>query len=372
MRRLLDSDLELLVESDFIYLPLLLDPDIEKETKKLFGSTSDREGYEHFNTDHIIKHRDCLFVKTISIKSLIKHFDALNPYYYNRLKSHCLEKYQLSGETDAIFLDETLELILFHIMPHFVRVRRGLRRKKPDKEGILDLIKERVDVPQSYYRDALRFINVEALNRVYQDLENHRPIFNPPENGLWRAQELKEWLHEAIQARILADAHNRVKKTLEVRRQLTHTKPEHIAIYFYIADKGAIEIDNFGFYKMKSYKEYWIYKRTGQYVLKDYYGRSYLFPDCRVAVSTYYTPLKPFVIEKYKHPFLRGQQAGQEICLTGFEAPDELTADAVIQTLEEGITALLYGYDARRRNGYHSLDKTFVHIPTITFEDYRL
>ena len=30
-----------------------------------------------------------------------------------------------------------------------------------------------------------------------------------------------------------------------------------------------------------------------------------------------------------------------------------------------------YGYDGRRRNGYHSLDRTWVHIPTIEFAEYR-
>jgi hypothetical protein len=55
-----------------------------------------------------------------------------------------------------------------------------------------------------------------------------------------------------------------------------------------------------------------------------------------------------------------------------FRPPDKLTAENIIRVLEEGLTALRYGYDSRRRNGYHSLDKTWVHIPTIDFEDYRI
>jgi hypothetical protein len=51
---------------------------------------------------------------------------------------------------------------------------------------------------------------------------------------------------------------------------------------------------------------------------------------------------------------------------------NELTAENVIRTLEEGLTAMCYGYNGRKRNGYHSLDKTWVHIPTIDFEDYRI
>ena len=43
MKRLLDSDLELLVESNFIYLPLLFDPDIEKEIQVIFPPENQTE-----------------------------------------------------------------------------------------------------------------------------------------------------------------------------------------------------------------------------------------------------------------------------------------------------------------------------------------
>ena len=171
---------------------------------------------------------------------------------------------------------------------------------------------------------------------------------------------------------MLASEQDRIAEALQARRQFTQAKSEHIAILLYIADTGSLEIDGFGFTRNNSYKgEYLVYKRTGDYILKDYYARSYLFPDCRVAVSTY-TPFRPFVMEKYKHPFLLGYSSGQEICMRNFKPPDELTAKNLIRILEEGLTALRYGYDARRRNGYHSLDKIWVHIPTIEFDDYRM
>ena len=139
----------------------------------------------------------------------------------------------------------------------------------------------------------------------------------------------------------------------------------------YIAEKGALEIDGFGFYRIGSGDDYLVYKRTGEYVLKDYYARSYLFPDCRVAVPTM-RPFKPMVIERYKHPFLRGYNATQEICMKEFKSADEFTADNIIRILQEGINALLYGYDPRRRNGYHSLDRTLHYVETVEFEDYRI
>ena len=38
MKQLLDSDLELVVESNFIYLPFLFDPEIEKEIQDYFSA----------------------------------------------------------------------------------------------------------------------------------------------------------------------------------------------------------------------------------------------------------------------------------------------------------------------------------------------
>jgi hypothetical protein len=55
-----------------------------------------------------------------------------------------------------------------------------------------------------------------------------------------------------------------------------------------------------------------------------------------------------------------------------FVPSNEFTEENVIRTLEEGLTAMRFGYNGRKRNGYHSLDKKWVHIPTIDFEDYRI
>jgi hypothetical protein len=90
-----------------------------------------------------------------------------------------------------------------------------------------------------------------------------------------------------------------------------------------------------------------------------------------VAVSSY-GPFRPLVIESYKHPFLLGYAPKQEICIKGYNWPDQFTAENIVRLLEEGINALLYGYDARRRNGYHSLDPTLYYVKSIEFEDYRV
>lgn len=372
MKQLLDSDMALFVESGFIYVPLLFDPKIEKEAQSLFIHRESREKSTSPNPKSIIRHNGNYFVKGIEIHSLLENFKTINAYDYERLRSDCLRKYYLSPEIDAIFLDETLKTILFQVMPYFVRKNDGLLRKNFSNEEILDLIRKKIDLPQKYHQNAKAFRDLEPLKKILRDLKDQKPIAKSFKNGLIAARKLRDLLYEAIRAKILTEEHDRIAETLRIRQQLSDAKPEHIAVMLYIADTGALEIDGFGFTKRSSYRnEYLVYKRTGEYTLKDYFARSYLFPDCRVAISTY-TPFWPFVIEKYKHPFLLRHKTEQEICMKDFWPPDELTAENIITALEEGLTALRYGYDGRRRNGYHSLDKTWVHIPTIDFEDYRI
>lgn len=371
MKQLLDSDMELVVESDFIYIPLLFDPEIEREIKG-FQSGKPLESPGKPELKSIIKLKGKHFIKALNLHSFIDNYEAIDPYSFQRLRNECLRKYQLTRKVDGHFLDETLRAILFQITPYFIKKNKGLNRKKISDEEILDLIGEKTDIPEKYYKEAKTFGDLKPLKKFLEGLRNQKPLFKMPENGLHSDRKLRDWIHKAIQAKILANEHHRIAKSLQVREQFRQAKPEHIAVLLYIADTGAMEIDGFGFTMNNAYNgEYLIYKRTGDYVLKDYYARSYLFPDCRVAVSTY-SPSMPFVMEKYKHPFLLGHKSGQEICMKDFAPSNEFKAENVIRTLENGLTAMRYGYNGRKRNGYHSLDKMWVHIPTIDFEDYRI
>ena len=372
MRQLLDSDIELVVASDFIYLPLLFDPEIEKEAQVLLQPERPLENPGKPEQKNIIELKGKHFIKALNLHSLLENYEVINAYDYKRLRNDCLLKYQLTGDIDRMFLDETLRIILFQVMPHFIKKNRGLTRKKLSDEEILDLINKKIDIPGKYYKNAKTFQDLEPLKEIFESLENQTPIFKLPGNGLLSGRKLRDWFHDAVQAKVLEREHHRISKALKVRKQFSQAKPEHIAILLYIADTGSLEIDSFGLTRHNSYKgEYLVYKRTDDYVLKDYCARSYLFPECRVAVSTY-SPFRPFVMEKYKHPFLLDHKSGQEICMKDFVPSNELSAKNIIRTLEEGLTALHYGYDGRRRNGYHTLDKTWVYIPTIDFEDYRI
>jgi hypothetical protein len=372
LKQLLDSDLELLVESNFIYLPLLFDPEIEKEIQSISQPEKQIENHTQSDLETIIKFKDKYFVKALNLHSLLENYEVINAYDYQRLRNDCLMKYQLTGEIDGIFLNETLRIILFQVLPHFIKINKGFSRKKLSDEEILDLLNNKIKIPGKYYKNAEAFQDLEPLKKILESIDNQAPVFKPPGNGVLTGRMLKDCFHDAVQAKILKNEHHRIAKALQIRKRFIQAKLEHIAVLLYIADAGSLEIDGFGFSRHNSYTgEYLIYKRIGDYVLKDYYACSYLFPECRVAVSTY-SPFRPFVMEKYKHPFLLDHKSGQEICMKEFVPSNEITARNIIRTIEEGLTALLYGYDSRRRNGYHSLDKLWTHIPTIDFEDYKI
>ncbi|MFH1992245.1 MAG: hypothetical protein ABIK98_07515, partial [Pseudomonadota bacterium] len=371
MRQLLDSDLEVFVDSGFIYMPLLFDPAIETELQTLptFQTSPALSGARGSKT--VIKTQGKHFIKTLSLESLVANYERIYPYSFQRLKNACLRKHHLTAEVDSLWEYGTLRTILFEVMPYFIRKNSVLERKKLNEKEILDLVGRKVLIPQRYHQEAKAFLDIDHFRKILEDLDQKRPLVKPLDSGLHPARDLREWFHEALNASIIQRESERLRQTLHLREQFRQINQEHVATLLFIAETGSLEIDDFGFLKGGSHNEYLVYKRTGEYVLKDYYGRSYLFPDCRVAVSTS-GPFRPVVIETYKHPFLFRHDPGQEVCLQNFTPPDEFNADNVIRVLEEGITALLYSYDARRRNGYHSLDPTREHIRTIEFVDYRI
>lgn len=349
MRHLLDSDLELLIQSGFVCLPLLFDPAIEEEIR-----TSPRP-----KTLMTVNERH--FIKTLRLQSLAENCERIDPELYQQVRSMCLEKYSGMVELSDISMSEKLRMILFQVMPYFIRRSRGLERRKLSEDEILDLVGERVNIPRKYYDKATKFLDTRSLRLILDELEERVPRVDPPGNGLIAARMLREWLVSALEVRIISGEKERLRQALHHREQFGETQRKYVAILLYIAEKGSVEINGFGFSRIGMSDEYVIYKRTGEYALKDFYGRIYLFPDCRVAVSTV-MPSRPFVMETYKHPFLEGFDAGQQVCLRDFVPSKVFTAASVITRLEEGINALLYGYSSRRRNGYHSLDRATQHI----------
>jgi len=349
MKNLLESDLELVCRSGFVYLPLLLDPSVAAEIDGPVGRhVVAEEGGRHF-------------VRTMSLRSLVGSYETLYPKSYEELRRSSLNRSSSAQTPTAPVVSERLKTILFSVLPHFVRRGPGLDRRRLTEEELLDFIGKRIEIPERSCEPAGCRFDPGLLKRILADLTQRRPAAEPPADGRMPARELGEWLSRALEARILDEERARLTRILNAQEQVGADATVRTRILLHIAEKGGLEIDDFGFSRRGAGEEYLIYKHTGEFALKDYYGRLYLFPDCRVAVSTS-TSLKPFVIETYKHPFLEGHDAGQEICLPHRTPTNGFSGPAVVEALEEGVNALLHGYSSRRRNGYHSLEG----IPKLT------
>jgi hypothetical protein len=366
MRRLLGSGLDFLVESGFLYLPLLYDPDIEGEIREIQGRTESQEA-----TGCVILNQGKHFVKSLSLHSLVANYEKIGKDLYDQVRSDVLRQVVGKVERSETSLSWKLITIIFQVMPYFIKKNRGFERGKFGKEEVLKLIAEKVDIPPREYEPTNTVFDLKPLQEALQELEKLDSTWKSPADGMISSSELRNWLQKALKAQIIEKERTRLKNEVRRREQLIASVDEDMDTLLYVAQKGSLEINGFGFTRIGTSDDYLIYKRTGEYRLKDYYGRSYLFPDCRVAVPTF-SPYKPVVMEKYKHPFLYAHDSGQEICMHGFYPPQQFSAENVIQLLEEGINALLYGYDARRRNGYHSLDRTREYVKTVEFEDYRI
>lgn len=342
MLDLLETDLRLAVKAGYLHLPLLFDPTVEGEIRagRPAGSLL-LVGGRHF-------------VKAVSLSSLVEAYEAIRPESYARIRETVLRPYGAALTSRGIAVDGALRTLLFGVMPHFVRRGKGRERTRLTEREILDLVGARIAPPPRYYREAARRLDPKALEAVLGELERKGDGPDLPPEGPIPAARLRGWFVAALEARIARREVARLRQLSAQQREFDRMDVNHAAVLLYIADRGALEIDGFGFSRTGS--TYFAFKRTGEYALMDFYGRPYLFPDCRVAVSSI-PPLKPFVMDRYKHPFLEGHDSGQEICLRGFTPPSLFTADGVIAALEEGVSALLYGYSSRRRNGYHSLDR---------------
>ena len=344
LKDLLASDLELVCRSGFIYLPLLFDPSVAREIEGNVGN--------HVVADVSGKK----FVRTVSLRSLVGNYEALYPKSYEELRRSNLKRFSGELTRTAAGVSERLKSILFSVMPHFLGRRKSLDRKSLTEGQVLDLIGKRIEIPGGSCEPAgTSAWNPGFFRRLLADLEEHRPAVEPPPEGVMPARAFGDWLLKALEASLLEEERLRLTRILEAQEPPGAEARHRMRILLHVAERGALEVDGFGFRRIGAGDDYLIYKHTGEYALRDYYGRLYLFPDCRVAVFTGAT-LKPFVVETYKHPFLEGHDSGQAICLRNRTPAMGFSATAVVDALEEGINALLYGYSSRRRNGYHSLE----------------
>lgn len=361
----------LFIHENFVYAPLLLDPEIAEAVgnAEITGRRRNRNGPVR-KKEGLLDVSGRRYIRVVSLRSLVETFPQLHPESYGRMRAEALSKYRLEGGHTAVAMDEKLRAILFAVMPHFVRRRKKLGRTSFSESEILDLIGEKILIPPRYLEAAEAFFNLEAIRRTIGEMDRDGRPVEPPRNGPVAEQELREWIRRKIVWKIVESEKRRLETSLEERERFSEVEKRHLSILLYVADRGALEIDGFGFFRIASSGEYIAYVHTGEYALKDSRDGLYVFPDCRVGVSTD-GPLSPRVLESYKHPLLAGHREGQKICVRRFFIPRrEFSAENMIGALEEGVKAMFYGYNRRRRNGYNMLDATRRHMGMIDFNDY--
>lgn len=369
MLRLLHPDMGLLVESGYLYVPILFDPDIAQEIEEELARDHGSPGSGEDRA--LVEAGGRVFIRSLSLESMVEKYDRIDREGYDQLKRFILKGVEAAAVAVDVSPNGRLGTIVLKVMPHFVRMDRGWERGPVSDQAFMDFICGRMDIPERFMEEAARTLDPGPLLQRMKDLDGLEEDVEALRDGPVTGEALRRWLRGALGRLIVRRERLRIEGELREREHWGEARRKHVAAMLWLAHRESFELDGFGFSRIGSRDDYFVYKRTGEYVLKDYYDRSYRFPDCRVAVSTM-GPLRPLVLEHYKHPFLLHHRPRQEICLSGYEWPNEVSAENIIRVLEDGINALLYGYDARRRNGYHSLDKTLYYVETIEFDDYRL
>lgn len=356
---------KVLIVDGYLYLPLCFDPDIASASENLAAPAWFPSEAASSADEILLLYQDDLFIRTVSLAAVAAAtadlFLALSP------------KPDYPPPDPGALIPPKLWVIIQEILPHFVR-RRGLRQGG---------VRESLSLWKWLARQVQGLRPDPALVRQWQEtaslwrarrqkLQEQGRGVAPLPTGCYPGSQVLTWLRRQARAdacQALAAQYQAALAALETWLTL---EPEELLALSALVQQEEVEIDGFGWQKLSTPGEYLVFKRTGPYLLEDYFRRPYLFPDCRVAVFTN-GPFKPVVLERYKHPLLRGHRPRQWICLPeDYQPAAEFNATAVIQALEAGINALYYGYNPRQRNGYHSLDRYGRWVSDLDFEDLRL
>jgi hypothetical protein len=156
-------------------------------------------------------------------------------------------------------------------------------------------------------------------------------------------------------------------------KQLQEIKVKNAALEKFFK-KDEFDVGEVGFVKKNG--TYYVYLQVPEFVLKDvkkyddYYvsGKLYHFKPCKVAVSvvpsgTGYQVGNPVVIDTYVHPFLKGDDAWQGICMGNYNWSrlESLDPAAKIATvLSAARNVLLKGYTSTC-GPHHPLERNYFH-----------
>ena len=216
---LLQSDLELVVKSGFLYLPLLYDPDIAREIQ--YKPTPDG------SAEHSIEVAGKHFIKSVSIQSMLTGMEKIDADYYGEVEREYLRKFPVSPDLEGISPDSKLMTIVLKVMPYFVRKNKGFVRKRLHDEEFLDFVGDRIDIPKSFREQADKSVDSGPLLKRLNDLERLEHEVEPLRDGLISSEAFRCWLHKALEMQILDKEIARLKKRLQDRERLTEAQRNH-------------------------------------------------------------------------------------------------------------------------------------------------
>lgn len=352
-----------LVAADYLYLPLRFDPDIAVAVSN--APIIPWSPSAAAPAALLLQHPDGeIFIRTLALPALAAAILELYP---------ALVPEGEARPQPGSPLPDKLMVIVFEVLPYFVRLSSSGSGPEAKRQAILRRLA--AAVPETTPVAALEARWREQARQwqnLLQELQETAPASAPLPPGCYSGAQVWEWLHREARVKAHHSLLAAYREAVTALDSWLALGSEEFRILLALEQPEQLEVDGFGWQKLPQPGEYLVYKRTGPYLLEDYFRRPYLFPDCRVAVPTT-GPFRPLVLDRYKHPLLRSFRPRQPICLPeDYQPAVSFSAGAVIAALEAGLNALYYGYNPRQRNGYHSLDRFGRTFSDLDFEDLRL
>ncbi len=365
-----DPDLDLVHAAGFMYLPLWFDPSVAQEIGLPEHVAPEPS---HPSTDAapplVLVLQGRHFIRSVRLQSLIDAYPRLFESDHERFREAFWRRRGFPQPPTGLVLSPRLKTIIFEILPHFIKTKIAGQPGRASPGQLMERLQETWGgVPEGKAVGNRTAAGAAALDLLRREISNQEGEGLP--EGRIGAGRFREWLAKALTSGLAARELQRLTQEGRDQAATLAAAGGRLEMLQHLAESGSGEIDGCG-WQRRGTDDYLIYKRTGPYALRDFYGRVYLFPDCRVAVSSA-GPLHPVVWEKYKHPLLLRDAKRQRICIKDFQAPEQFSVAGVIAALEQGLNAIYYGYNYRKRNGYNSLDQLRQDVGGIHFDDYRV
>jgi len=304
------------VKDNYLYLPLMYDSDVVPN-------------------DDVRTIRGKPYARSINLLSIVENYEQLVPRDYSAVKKEVLEEV-VGRPVEEVAVRDGIKETLFQILPRFVKINKGIERKKPTNDEIMDFVETKYKIPEEYYKRAgggLRTQEDLAARIAEQRIDTLSTIYSV---------DVNQWFARAVRAHILNQAKQDVTKAFAAKTEQERQNVRYNAFLLYMNDQRNFEIDDFGFTFNDGYL--FVYKRLPEYVLKDFDGELYLFPGCRVG-GYFHNPNEPKVVERgYKHPFVSGGSSFDRVCTGVVHVEGRNNLDKTIDAIEKGTVALLYGY----------------------------